>query len=93
MEQEKLMEFAGVPMIVSSFLGDSIFALVPGSIASNTSRDKYRAYLEFWAKPKQEGGTPIPFIEWHRIHNMKKVPKPKSDDAEEQSDAKSLPHL
>ena len=54
-QQEMLMEFARVPMIVSSFLGDFIHALVPGSTASNTSRDKYRALLEFWPKPAQQG--------------------------------------
>ena len=51
MEQEMVMEFAGVHIVVSSFLRDSIYAPEPGSSASITCRDKYRAYLEFWAKP------------------------------------------
>ncbi|CAE7241020.1 pif1, partial [Symbiodinium sp. CCMP2456] len=44
MEQEMLMEFAGLPMVKHSFSGVTLFAPIPGSRAANSSRDHYNTY-------------------------------------------------
>ncbi|CAE7342621.1 unnamed protein product, partial [Symbiodinium sp. KB8] len=47
MEQEIVMEFAGLPMVKHSFSGVALFAPIPGSKARNTSRDQYLVYQFF----------------------------------------------
>ncbi|CAE7271115.1 PIF1 [Symbiodinium sp. CCMP2592] len=44
MEQEVLMEFAGLPMVRHSFSGHALFAPIPGSEAKNSSREQYLVY-------------------------------------------------
>ena len=65
--QEIMMEFAGKPMIVSSFVDDFLFAPVPGSKADNKSRDKYNAYLEYWKRIEDRDEKLISFLEWIRM--------------------------
>eukprot|EP00971_Amphidinium_carterae_P316350 6287959-Amphidinium_carterae.2 len=44
LEQELVMEFAGLPMVRHSFTGEAVFAPIPGSKAENSSRHAYNAY-------------------------------------------------
>ena len=64
------MEFAGKPMIVSSFVDDTLFAPVPGSKADNKSRYKYNAYLENWKRIENRDEKLISFLEWIRKHTV-----------------------
>ena len=64
LEQEIMMEFAGQAMIVNSFQGDTLYAPIPGSEASNKSRDKYNAYLEYWKHVENREEHTISLIEW-----------------------------
>eukprot|EP00972_Heterocapsa_arctica_P088274 13016719-Heterocapsa_arctica.AAC.1 len=41
LQQEMAVQFAGLPLVLASFLGDSLFAPIPGSAAVNTSRHFY----------------------------------------------------
>ena len=44
MEQEILMEFAGLPMVRHSFSGHALYCPIPGSSAVNSSRKQYLVY-------------------------------------------------
>ena len=73
------MEFAGKPMIISSFCGETLFAPVPGSTASNSSRDKYNAYLEYWRHPSNAQKPLVSFMEWVCAHDAAKLPLPREE--------------
>ena len=68
LEQEVIMELAGVSMVKHSFSGVAVFAPIPGSKAKNTSRDHYEAYQKcLLAEPNSTGcARGLTFIQWLR---------------------------
>ena len=70
---EIMMEFAGKPLIVSSFVGDTLFAPVPGSNADNKRRDKYNASLEYWKRVENRDKKLISLLEWIRKHMVARL--------------------
>ena len=68
MEQELIMEFAGLSMVRHSFSGISLFAPIPGSKAKNSSRDMYASYQHHVCTPPNAfgHGSGLNFIQWLR---------------------------
>ena len=71
-EQEIVMEFAGLAMVKHSFSGMDIFAPIPGSKATNSSRRQYAVY-QHHLKHEEGGfgdGRSLSFIQWLRIYQI-----------------------
>ncbi|CAE7394315.1 pif1 [Symbiodinium pilosum] len=69
MEQEMLMEFAGLRR---SFSGHAIYAPIPGSTARNSSRDQYLVY-QYYLKEQKDGlgsAHGLSYIEWLRRYRV-----------------------
>ena len=64
------LDFLGVPLIISSFLGSTLYPPVPGSLAVNSSRHIYNAFLQEMQKPENLEKAPQRFIEWARVHKV-----------------------
>ena len=77
MEQEVVMEFAGLPMVKHSFSGVALFAPIPGSKAKNASRDHYLAYQFFLQQPADAFGcaSGLSFMQWMRKFRVVDVEK------------------
>ena len=77
MEQEIVMEFAGLPMVKHSFSGVAIFAPIPGSKAKNSSRDQYSVYQSFLRQPTDRLGSAagLSFMQWLRQFRVVDVEK------------------
>ena len=77
MEQEIVMEFAGLPMVKHSFSGVALFAPIPGSKAKNTSRDQYLVYQFFLRQPADTLGcaSGLSFMQWLRKFRVVDVEK------------------
>ena len=77
LEQELLMEFAGLPMVMHSFTGCHLFAPVPGSSAQNTSRDFYNAYQQLLQSGEDSSRSrearSLNFMQWLRRYNVQLV--------------------
>ena len=72
MEQEMLMEFAGLPMVRHSFSGHAIYSPIPGSTATNSSRDQYLVYQHYLNEQKDGLGSTrgLSYIEWLRRYRV-----------------------
>lgn len=68
LEPEMTADFAGLPLIHSSFAGLHIFAPVPGSKAVNVSRHMYNAFLAYQQRMPSEQSWNGSYIEWLRTH-------------------------
>ena len=79
LQQEMAVQFGGMPLIRASFLGDNLFAPIPGSKAVNSSRHVYNAYLQ--RPPENEGDEAMAFIDWARLHKVI-VQKPEVENGE-----------
>ena len=68
MEQEMLMEFAGLALVKHSFSGQALFAPIPGSEAKNSSRNHYALYQHFLTQPTDTVGCAeaLSYIQWLR---------------------------
>ncbi|CAE7381940.1 pif1 [Symbiodinium microadriaticum] len=79
MEQELIMEFAGLSMVRHSFSGISLFAPIPGSKAKNSSRDMYASYQHHICTPPDAfgHGGGFNFIQWLRRFRPSDDPKNK----------------
>ncbi|CAE7357694.1 pif1 [Symbiodinium sp. CCMP2592] len=77
MEQEILMEFAGLAMVRHSFSGHTLFAPIPGSQARNSSRDQYLVYQACLKRPRDELGSArgLSFLQWLRHFRVVDVEK------------------
>jgi len=84
LQQEMALQFAAAPLIRASFLGDNLFAPIPGSKAVNSSRHVYNAYLSRDAEVEGEG-PPMSFIDWARLHRVI-VHKPQAEKEEEEEE-------
>ncbi|CAE7408220.1 pif1, partial [Symbiodinium pilosum] len=77
LEQELIMEFAGLPMVMHSFTGCHLFAPVPGSSAQNTSRDFYAAYQQLLQAGEDSSQSrearSLSFMQWLRRYNVQLV--------------------
>ena len=74
LEQELIMEFAGLPMVLHSFTGCHLFAPVPGSAAKNSSRDFYEAYQQLLKaqepSARSREAKSLCFMQWLRRYNV-----------------------
>ena len=74
LEQELIMEFAGLPMVLHSFTGCHLFAPVPGSAAKNSSRDFYEAYQQLLRtqepSARSREAKSLCFMQWLRRYNV-----------------------
>ena len=72
MEQEMLMEFAGLPMVRHSFSGHAIYPPIPGSTARNSSQDQCLVY-QYYLKEQKDGlGSTrgLSYMEWLRRYRV-----------------------
>ena len=72
MEQEMVMEFAGLPMVRHSFSGHAIYAPIPGSAARNSSRNQYLVYQHYLKEQKDGLGNTrdLSYMEWLRRYRV-----------------------
>ncbi|CAE7393007.1 USP17L21, partial [Symbiodinium pilosum] len=77
MEQEIIMEFAGLPMVKHSFTGHALFAPIPGSQAANSSRDQYSIYQFYLTQDHEVRGCArgMSYMQWLRRFRVVDVKK------------------
>ncbi|CAE7482276.1 Usp17ld [Symbiodinium sp. CCMP2592] len=68
-EQEIIMEFAGLSMVKHSFSGFDLYAPIPGSSATNNSRQQYLAYQRC-LKDDIKDARSLTFIQWLRQYQV-----------------------
>ena len=76
LEQEMALEFATLPLMRASYRGDHIYPPIPGSSASNQSRQVYEAFLQWQTRVDSVLAEPVTFIEWARAHAVETSPLP-----------------
>ena len=75
LEAEMVVEFATLSLMKSSYIGDHIYAPIPGSKAKNNSRGTYDAFLGLQrSRVDHQLHGPIAFIDWARAHIVETVP-------------------
>ena len=69
LEQEMMLEFAGLQMCRHSFTGLALYAPIPGSTAVNSSRDYYIAFQQELRQGNWNGN----YMSWLRVHDVQLI--------------------